>query len=208
MFPSTQMQFGQHPGVQPGAQVPVQIRQQAANGHGAANLGNHDFYLKVLSPENKKEYKTVTSRAVSRENIDTPTELKEVISTQCDGLNPESMEIGYFVHSKKLWINSRLDINDVWDSADKGEKLTLWCLSALPRETQKRKRDDQVSDDVGQATKRPAPQSLDERKAKAREYGPKCWHVELIHLLVSHLALQCLVGNLNALQTTLLKAVR
>ena len=60
VFPSTQMQFGQHPGVQPGAQVPVQIRQQAANGHGAANLGNHDFYLKVLSPENIKEYKTVT----------------------------------------------------------------------------------------------------------------------------------------------------
>ena len=55
----------------------------------AANLGNHDFYLKVLSTENKK-YKTVTLSAVSRENIDTPTKLKEVISTQSDGLNPDT----------------------------------------------------------------------------------------------------------------------
>ena len=136
-------------------------------------MGNHDFYLKVLSPENKKECKTITLRAVSQENIDTPTKLREVISTQCDGLNPENMEIGCFVHSKKLWINSLLDINDVWNSVDKGEKLTLWCLSTIPRETHKRKHDDQASDDVGQATKRHAPQSLDDRKAKAKEYELK-----------------------------------
>ena len=102
VFPSTQMQFGQHSGVQPGAQVPVQICQQAANGHGVANLGNHDIYLKVLSPENKNEYKTVTLRA----------------STQCDGLNPENMEIGYFVHSKNfgltvVWISMMFGIAQI-----------------------------------------------------------------------------------------------
>ena len=64
-------------------------------------------------------------------------------------------------------------MNDVWNSIDKGEKLTLWCLSTIPRETQKSKRDDQASDDVGQATTRHAPQSLDDRKAKAKEYELK-----------------------------------
>ena len=92
--------------------------------------------MKVLNPENKKEYKTVTLRGLSQENIDTPTKLKEIISVQCDGLNPENMEVGYFVHSKKLWLNSRLDISDVWNSVDKGEKLTLWCLGTTPRETE------------------------------------------------------------------------
>ena len=181
---STQVQFDQHH-VQPRPQIQIShpssshsqpaINQAATRLHGSINLGS-DFYLKVLNPENKREYKTVTLRGLSRENIDTPTKLKEVISVQCDGLNPENMEVGYFVHSKKLWINSRLDISDVWNSVDKGEKLTLWCLGTTPRETLKRKCDDQASDDVGPPTKRHAsqgPSSVEVRKAKAREYELK-----------------------------------
>ena len=79
------------------------------------NSGN-DLYLKVLSPENKKEYKTVTLRGLSPEGIDTPNKLKVAISGQCDGLDPEHLEVGYCSHSTKLWINGRLDINDVWSS--------------------------------------------------------------------------------------------
>jgi hypothetical protein len=33
------------------------------------------------------------------------------------------MEIGFFHRSKKLWINSRLDLNDMWDLVGKGEKI-------------------------------------------------------------------------------------
>ena len=79
--------------------------------HGAMNSGN-DFYLKVLCPENKKEYKTVTLRGLSPEGIDTPTKLKEAIPGQCDSLDPENMEVGYYSHSTKLWINSHLDIKE------------------------------------------------------------------------------------------------
>lgn len=38
------------------------------------------------------------------------------------------MEIGYFMQSKKMWINNRLDLNDVWTLVGKGEKITLWCM--------------------------------------------------------------------------------
>ena len=88
------------------------------------------------------------------------------------------MEVGYFVHSKKLWINSRLDIQDVWNSVSKGEKLTLWCLSTTPRQSQKRKHESQVSGENGngQTNKRPCSShglSTAERKAKAKEYEQK-----------------------------------
>ena len=67
--------------------------------------------------------------------------MKAAISWQCDGLISENMEIGYFIHSKKLWINSRLDVNDVWSIAERGEKVTFWCLDTTARNSTKRKRE-------------------------------------------------------------------
>ena len=124
---STQVQFGPQTGPQlPLPQAPlnrvhssvqqcVQPAQSMTINHVAMNSGN-DLYLKVLSPENKKEYKTVTLRGLSPEGIDTLNKLKVAISGQCDGLDPENLEVGYCSHSTKLWINSRLDIDDVWSS--------------------------------------------------------------------------------------------
>jgi hypothetical protein len=136
--------------------------------------------LKVLCPENKKEYKTVTLRGLSPEGIDSPAKLKEAISGQCDGLDSENIEVGYYSHSTKLWINSRLDLNDVWNRVGRGEKLTLWCLDTTPRLPPKRKRDSaqgSVEDSHGQASKRPrssqGPSTVEERKAKAKEYEQK-----------------------------------
>ena len=61
-----------------------------SHGHGAATTqqihprdDGNDFYLKVLCPENKKDYKTVTLRGLSQENTDSPATLKENISVQC-----------------------------------------------------------------------------------------------------------------------------
>ena len=190
---STQVQFGPQAGSQlplPQAQLnrahsSVQQCVQPAQSsmtinHGAMNPGN-DFYLKVLCPENKKEYKTVTLRGLSPEGIDTPTKLKEAISGQCDGLDPENLEVGYYSHSTKLWINSRLDINHVWSSISRGEKLTLWCLDTTPRLPPKRKRDNAQTgngdDSQGQASKRPRSSqglsTVEKRKAKAKEYEQK-----------------------------------
>ena len=143
----------------------------------AVNSSRNDFYLKVLCPENKKEFKTVTLRGLSPENIDTPTKLKEAISVQCSGLDPENMEVGYYSHSTKLWINSRLDVADVWNSIGRGEKPTLWCLDTT-RQPLKRKRDNSgENDSQGQASKRPCSSqgssTVEERKVKAKEYEQK-----------------------------------
>ena len=52
---------------------------------------SRDLYLKVLSPKNKKEFKTVSLRGLTKENIDNPFMLKKAISDQCGDLNPDSM---------------------------------------------------------------------------------------------------------------------
>lgn len=136
-----------------------------------SHSGN-DLYLKVLCPENKKEYKTVTLRGLSEEKIDTPEKLKEAISVQCDGLDPQNMEIGYFVHSKKIWINSRLDLDDVWSMVRKQDKVTLWCLNTTPRESQKRKHDEEPVSKRHKSQQGPG-SSVEERKAQAKENEEK-----------------------------------
>lgn len=131
-----------------------------------------DMYLKVLCPENKKDFKTITLRGLNKEYIDTPDKLKTAISMQYEGLDSENMEVGYFIGSKKLWINSRLDINDVWDTVEKGEKLTLWCLDSTPRESQKRKHDEHAAEEDSQPKKKCPQQSaaaaIEERRSKAK----------------------------------------
>ncbi len=165
---SPQMQLGLANYSQPTA-------QQASM---TTNSGS-DFYLKVLCPENKKDYKTVTLRGLSPDNIDSPTKLKEAISAQCEGLDPLYMDVGYFVQAKKLWINSRLDINDVWNSVGRGERLTLWCVSIIPRRSNKRKHDDdRDSDTEGPLVSKKScssqgPSAVELRKATSKEYEHK-----------------------------------
>ena len=81
-----------------------------------------------------------------------------------------------------LWINSRLDINDVWSSISRGEKVLLWCLdTTTPCLPLKRKCDNaQASnaiDSQGQVSKRPCLSqglsTLEVRNAKAKEYEQK-----------------------------------
>ena len=38
------------------------------------------------------------------------------------------MEIGYFHHSRKIWISSRLDVVDMWSLISSGERVTFWCV--------------------------------------------------------------------------------
>ena len=40
----------------------------------------------------------------------------------------DSIEVGYFIQSKKMWINNQLDLNDVWKIVGNGENVTLWCI--------------------------------------------------------------------------------
>ena len=73
-----------------------------------------DFCLKVINPENKKDCQVYTVRNLSGD-IDSPARLKKSLSEQYGDLLPpvEDMEIGYFHQTKKMWIRSRLDLNDM-----------------------------------------------------------------------------------------------
>ena len=78
---STQVQFSPQAGLQPPGSAQVQLNRAHCSVQQSTqptvNSGRNDFYLKVLCPENKKEFKTVSLHGLSPEIIDTPTKLKE-----------------------------------------------------------------------------------------------------------------------------------
>ena len=172
--------YPQQPSVQPSLQPSVQASIPSVSvqpsPHVLSSQKSSDLYLKVLSPDNKKEYRTVNLRGLCKETIDAPDMLKTAISKQCDGLNSENMDVLYFVQSKKVWINNRLDINDVWSIVDKGEKVTLWCLDTTACESQKRKRDE-LAKEESQPKKRISSyrgtSTSEERRSKAKENEEK-----------------------------------
>ena len=89
--------------------------------------------LKVLNSQNKRDYRLYTLRHLSRSE-DSPEKLKDEISKRCgDAVSDQGrMEIGYFNHTKKLWlINNQLDMDDMWDIVSNGSKVTLWCVGTV-----------------------------------------------------------------------------
>ena len=85
----------------------------------ASSTPVHAIFLKVFNPANKKEWQDYTIRNISRDLLDTPAKLKEVIVSQC-GENIVPEEVGYFNQATKHWIHNRLDRNDVWDMIESG----------------------------------------------------------------------------------------
>ena len=96
-----------------------------------ADQSQVDAYLRVLNPANKKDFRLFTLRNLSREMVSSE-KLKMAIFTQCGDESvplPRNMEFRFYNQSgKKLWINNRLVVNDMWELVSKGDKLTLWCV--------------------------------------------------------------------------------
>ena len=71
-------------------------------------------------------------------DTDTHDKLKQAIASQYGDLLPQpadNIEVGYFIQCKKMSINNRLDLNDVWAMVAKGEKITLWCMGIAAAES-------------------------------------------------------------------------
>ena len=87
--------------------------------------------LKVLNPRNKKDFRMYVLRQVSSD-LDSPNKLRNEIIEQYGEITKlaHNMEMGYFQASRKVWINSRLDVNDLWSLVAKGEKITVWCVGS------------------------------------------------------------------------------
>ena len=65
--------------------------------------------MKVLSPQNKKDYHMYTLRHISRD-VDSPEKLKAEIYKQCKDVvpSPQTMEIGFYLQSKKSGLTTDL----------------------------------------------------------------------------------------------------
>ena len=121
----------------------------------------------MLNPCNKKEFRTYTLRALSLD-VDSPSKMKAEIIQQCDLSVSENddLELGYFYRTKKVWLNNRLDLNDMWQLLTKGNKVTLWCVENNETNSNKRPRDKDEED-------QPPPKKssrIDTQKAHAKEY--------------------------------------
>ena len=85
--------------------------------------------LKVVSPQNKRDYQQHALRNIDPKVLSTPQELKEEISKQVGEAVPRFQEfpIGFYHESRKMWIQNKVDLDDAWQLLEKNKSLTLWC---------------------------------------------------------------------------------
>ena len=135
-----------------------------------------DAYLKVVNPANK-DHRQFMLRNLSRD-LDCPEKLKASIFAQCGDIvpQPEDMELGYFNQTKKVWINNRLDVNDLWNLVARGDTLTLWCTGVSPSQSGRNSKRNREERDTGENVDHEPPKKMtrvEERKALADEYEAK-----------------------------------
>lgn len=100
---------------------------------GASAQKGETFMVRVINPQRKKCYETYLLHDITKEMVRTPLQLKKelvrLLNSAENLVSPES--IGYMKGSAKLSIRSCDDIEDIWASVSKGEKITLWCYKAI-----------------------------------------------------------------------------
>ena len=203
------------PTVQAGSSTtPLSMPYKTTEG---ADQSQVDTYLRVLNHANKKDFHLFTLHNLSRE-MDSSEKLKMAIFTQCgDESVPlrRNMEFGFYNQSgKKLWINNRLDVNDMWELVSKGDKLTLWCvgIGKNPQSSRNTKRSSNERDKEGASGSEPPKKMsrVEEKRALAEENekklkenmlinfrtfstnsGRKCWHMISTKALRIHQVMQC-----------------
>ena len=110
--------------------APINQAQSYQEGH-QSDSDYMDIDLKIINPGNKKDFRMYILRHVSSA-LNSPSKIKDEITKQYGESIPlsQNMDIGYFHHSKKMWIDSRLDVNDMWRLIAMGKQVTFWCMAA------------------------------------------------------------------------------
>ena len=116
-----------------------------------------------------------TLRNVPVDETDSPEKLKKLITDQCGEAVAKQMDVGYFnKHSKKMWLNNRLDVNDLWDLVYKEENITLWCTETADNSRKRIQQDINTNETedscVEKATKKQKLSKIEERKLEAEKY--------------------------------------
>ena len=106
--------------------------------------------LKVLNPQNKRDYTMFTLRDLTEEDLISPESIKEAIFGQVgdDVSRKLDFQVGYTKKSQKIWINNERDIKEASDILKAG-KLTLWCIGLGKQTARKRTRDHDTESDDG-----------------------------------------------------------
>ena len=90
----------------------------------------YDFCVKVINPDKKSEFSTYVQRDVTRENMNTPDNLRKELNKQFgDKLISSKLDflVGYMKSGAKVSIRTSADLDDIWRGVTKGDLLTLWC---------------------------------------------------------------------------------
>ena len=82
------------------------------------------------------------------------------------------MEVGYFKQTKKLWLSTRLDMNDMWELVRKGDRVTLWCVETVEKSRKRGMLDGEAEEEsCEQVVKKSKKLSkMEERKLDAEKY--------------------------------------
>ena len=99
--------------------------------------------LKVLNPQNKKDYTMFTLRDLTEDDLSSPESIKEAIFVQVgeDVVSRKlDFQVGFTKKSQKMWINNDRDIRDALEILKTG-KLALWCIGVGSKAAKKRTRE-------------------------------------------------------------------
>ena len=105
--------------------------------------------LKVLNPQNKKDYTMFTLRDLTEEDLSSPESIKEAIFVQLgeDVSRKLDFQVGLTKKSHKMWINNDRDIQDALEILKKG-KLSLWCIGVGQKAAKKCTRENDIESDT------------------------------------------------------------
>ena len=92
----------------------------------ATNPRVYTVALKIISPQNKRDYQQHSLRNIDPRVISTPQELKEEISMQVGVAVSRFQEfpVGFYQESKKMWIQNKEDLQDAWLLLERNKNLT------------------------------------------------------------------------------------
>ena len=77
---------------------------------------------------------------------------------------------------KQVWINNRLDVNDVWKLVNEGEKVTFWCTGVDQSCAKPKKRalnEGSQASHISESAKKLKMSKQEERRAMTEEYETK-----------------------------------
>ncbi len=151
--------------------------------------GGFTVTLKVLSPQNKRDYQQYLLRNIEPAAIRTVEGLRKDIGSQVGEAvsGCTDFPVGFYQESKKMWIQKTKYLRDAWRVLEKNKSLTLWCHG---KDSRKRRMPDAVqgggqddateSDEVTRSSKeKKACSSGQKNRTTSEEKAREIWKLKV-----------------------------